>query len=310
MVVNAKFRELDILDWKVQISFTTENALTRASRNLKINSEVGLYFDGKNTEVDLFFQNRANMERDLNIFLREFEGILENDIWRIKRNKIERLDYIKVIENILDIQTIVMTSIWIDDGVFHAEFIFNRSLTREISGIILDKLVKIEGAKLEYIGPNNGFFGILEEINKRCELSIIQLEILPPKKELKMPENPMGDHWIRILKKPYSTDFIKGVYVVSGEPTKPEALTEVINNKVYEAKSDNKLLSYFISGMHVKRIPTIAAIQRLDIPDFRLWIVFPSLFRNEILKIAADAREDLPEWHPTLKELYSFKEIV
>jgi hypothetical protein len=61
--------------------------------------------------------------------------------------------------------------------------------------------------------------------------------------------------------------------------------------------------------MHVKRIPTIAAFQKLDKPVFNLWIVFPSLFRNEILKIASDAREDLPNWHPSLKSLASFKEI-
>ena len=305
----TQFKELDLLDWKLHISFSPESAITRASRKLKINSEVGLYFDGQNTEINLFFENRKEMERDLNIFLRESDGFLENEIWRVRRSIVKRFEYVELIKSLLEIPSFVLISIWIRDGIFHTQFIFNSSQSNKASDIILGKLSTIEEGKLEYVGPNNGFAGILDEIDQRCELSIAQFELLPPKKEMEMPENPMGDHWYRILKKPYGTDPIRGVYIMSEKPSKAEVMTEVIKDSVYEATTDNAFLSYFVSEMHMKRIPTIAAFQKLDKPVFNLWIVFPSLFRNEILKIASDAREDLPNWHPSLKSLASFKEI-
>lgn len=310
MGIGAEFKELDLLDWKLHISFSPESTITRASRKLKINSEVGLYFDGENTEINLFFQNRREMERDLNIFLRESDGFLENEVWRVRRNIVKRFDYIELIKSLLDIPTFVLISIWIRDGIFHTEFLFNSTQSKKASDIILGQLSEMAEGKLEYVGPNNSFSEILEEIDQRCELSVAQFELLPPAKEMKMPENPMGDHWYRILKKPYGTDPIRGVYIMTEQPTMSDVLTEVIKDRVYEATTDNAFLSYFVSEMHMKRIPTITAIQKLDKPVFLLWIVFPSLFRNEILKIASDARGDLPNWHPALKSLASLKEIM
>jgi hypothetical protein len=265
--------------------------------------------DDELTEVNMFFPKKQDMPRDLNIFLHESDGFLDDDVWRVKRNVVKKTEYIDLIRELLEIPSCVLSSIWIENGVFQTEFIFHNSQAKFISDLILEKVSNMDEVNLEFMGPNTGYMNLLREINIRCPLSVVQTQISPPEYQLEDSENPMGDKWTRIVKMPYGGGEIRAVYFMDGIPSVPSAAKEIFSGSLYESTTDNAFVSYIITEMHLKRIPAIAKIHEFSMPKFNSWIIFPSVFRNDVLKIVSNSLEDLPSWHPVLKRMVSLNDI-
>ena len=303
--------ELSILDTKIRLSILPDDELSQASDRFSISSEVGLYLIGDNAEVNLFFKSGAEMSRDLRLFLQRFDAIEKNGTWRIRRKIVKSLRFLAMIREILGLNSTVMSSFWIDHGIYRIEISFNHVELERVSKIILVKLQESDNAALEYLGPSAGFLSILAETQQRTPLSVIEIRSdSPPPVELIPENNPIGDSWTRLVKLPYGSATIDGVYITNKLTPPNSRIRETISGSLYYASSTNPFIGYISNEINSARILTVGSVQKLSGRQFTMWYILPSIFLQEFLSILSDSRPKYDDWKPYLRGIFDFSTFV
>ena len=299
--------ELSTLDTKIRLSILPDDELSQASDRFSISSEVGLYLIGDNAEVNLFFKSGAEMPRDLRLFLQRFDAIEKNGTWRIRRKIVKSLRFLVMIKELLELNSAVMSAFWIDQGTYRIEISFNHVESERVSEIVLLRLPESNNAALEYFGTSIDFLSVLEETHQRTLLSVIEIRSdSPPTAELTPENNPIGDSWTRLVKLPYGSTTIDGVYITKALLAPNGRIKETVPGSLYYASSTNPFIGYISHEMNSARILTVGSFQKLTGKQFTIWYILPSIFVREFLSILSGSRSKFSDWNPYLRGIFDF----
>lgn len=299
--------DLSSLDTKIRLSILPDDELSQASDRFSISSEVGLYLIGDSAEVNLFFKSSTDMPRDLRVFLQRFDAIEKSGTWRIRRKIVKSTRFLGMIREILGLNSTVMSAFWIEHGIYRIEISFNHVESELVSEIVLRKLPESNNAGLEYFGPSGGFLSVLSDTQKRTSLSVFEIQSdSPPPVELSPENNPIGDSWIRLVKLPYGSATIDGVYITKAKLAPNNRIRETISGSLYYTSSTNPFIGYISNEMNSARILTVGSIQRLIGKQFTIWYILPSIFVQEFLAILSGSRSKFADWKPYLRGIFDF----
>ena len=299
--------ELSALDTKIRLSILPDDELSQASDRFSISSEVGLYLIGDTAEVNLFFKRSTDMPRDLRLFLQRFDAIEKDGTWRIRRMIVKSARFLAMIREILGLNSTVMSAFWIDHGIYRIEVSFNHVESEKVSEIVLLRLPESDNAALEYFGPSSGFLSVLSETQQRTLLSVFEIRTdSPPPDELTPENNPIGDSWTRLVKLPYGSANIDGVYITKTLLAPNSRIRETISGSLYHTSSTNPFIGYISNEMNSARILTVGSIQRLIGKQFTIWYILPTIFVQEFLSILSSSRSKFADWKPYVRSIFDF----
>ena len=137
---------------------------------------MGIYVDGEKTEISIFFPDDLNMNRELFIFLNSMNAVNKNGIWRISREMEVSKDFRKLMQGLVGAQSAVLSSAWIDKGIFKVEIIFSKNRLEKISSILLKNMDQTSDVAIEYLGPSGGMKKSLEDLSNRSNVSVIEYD--------------------------------------------------------------------------------------------------------------------------------------
>ena len=274
-----------LLDWKLRLSFSPETELTNGARKYSITSEMGIYVDGEKTEISIFFPDDLNMNRELFIFLNSMNAVNKNGIWRISREMEVSKDFRKLMQGLVGAQSAVLSSAWIDKGIFKVEIIFSKNRLEKISSILLKNMDQTSDVAIEYLGPSGGMKKSLEDLSNRSNVSVIEYDFTLDQTKFEDRIDALGPNWFRIIKSPYESRTVSAVYILRDGQKVGSRLNEIIKGRLYEVDVHNPVFTEINNKIRKERIPVLLKMQSLDNGVMRYFIIHPSIFTLELLGI-------------------------
>ncbi|WP_148690030.1 hypothetical protein [Cuniculiplasma divulgatum] len=274
-----------LLDWKLRLSFSPETELTNGARKYSITSEMGIYVDGEKTEISIFFPDDLNMNRELFIFLNSMNAVNKNGIWRISREMEVSKDFRKLMQGLVGAQSAVLSSAWIDKGIFKVEIIFSKNRLEKISSILLKNMDQTSDVAIEYLGPSGGMKKSLEDLSNRSNVSVIEYDFTLDQTKFADRIDALGNSWFRIIKSPYESRTVSAVYIIRDGQKVGSRLNEIIKGRLYEVEIHNPIFTEINNKIRKERIPVLLKMQSLDNGVMRYFIIHPSIFTLELLGI-------------------------
>ncbi len=285
---------------KLRISYDPGDRLSRLSRKLGVRTPLGLLILDDRYELIMFFPRDSEKDRDLMIFINEFNGVKRNGIWRVRRRVNEGISFVKALNEIISVNSAVLSDLWISEGRFNAEIVFHEANLKEISEFVISASNTVEGFSIEYLGRNGGFEEIFSEINRKLPLSVVEIDHVAPAREVTRERNPMGDRWTRIAKIPYGYPKVAAVYFVDRDPGSSPSIRTVVPGSIYRADTDNEYVELMNGKMNDDMIGPVARIYEFDNPHFRVTGILPSMLMQDYIRVFAATLTRMSDWKPVL----------
>ena len=300
-------KKLNGLNWKLIASIEPGTEVSKASRKFDIKSEIGFHLEGNEAEINLYFPAESSTERDLAIFISKSGGILENGIWRIHRKVTKSRDYIDTVRELINIPSCVLSSVWIDKGRYFTEFLFSYRDMDSVSNSIIGFKGEQWKFNIEYLGPSEGYERILNIVDNRNPLSVIQMTLKTESSEKQLSDNLLNERWLRILKMPLGTKSIDAVYLTDGYEFKNPRIIK-IDDGVYYGKTKNEVVNEINDEIIRRNIVTLSRVQMFEDSVLKAFIIAPTVFTEEILRLISDAEKKFTDWKIELERIETLKE--
>ena len=300
-------KKLDGLNWKLIASIEPGTEVSKASRKFDIKSEIGLHLEGNEAEINLYFPAESSTERDLAIFISKSGGILENGVWRIHRKVTKSRDYIDTVRELINIPSCVLSSVWIDKGRYFTEFLFSYRDMDSVSKAIIGFKGEQWKLNIEYLGPSEGYERILNIVDNRNPLGVIQMTLRTESSEKQLTDNLLNENWLRILKMPLGTKSIDAVYLTDGYELKNPRIIK-IDDGVYYGKTKNEVINAINDEIIRRNIVTLSRVQMFEDSVLKAFIIAPTVFTEEILRLISDAEKKFTDWKIELERIETLKE--
>ena len=300
-------KKLDGLNWKLIASIEPGTEVSKASRKFDIKSEIGLHLEGNEAEINLYFPAESSTERDLAIFISKSGGILENGVWRIHRKVTKSRDYIDTVRELINIPSCVLSSVWIDKGRYFTEFLFSYRDMDTVSKAIIGFKGEQWKLNIEYLGPSEGYERILNIVDNRNPLGVIQMTLRTESSEKQLTDNLLNENWLRILKMPLGTKSIDAVYLTDGYELKNPRIIK-IDDGVYYGKTKNEVINAINDEIIRRNIVTLSRVQIFEDSGLKAFIIAPTVFTEEILRLISDTEKKFTDWKIDLERIETLKE--
>jgi hypothetical protein len=300
-------KKLDGLNWKLIASIEPETEVSKASRKFDIKSEIGFHLEGNEAEINLYFPAESSTERDLAIFISKSGGTLENGIWRIHRKVTKSIYYIDTVRELINISSCVLSSVWIYKGRYFTEFLFSYRDMDSVSKAIIGFKGEQWKLNIEYLGPSEGYERILNIVDNRNPLSVIQMTLKTESSEKQLTDNLLNERWLRILKMPLGTKSIDAVYLTDGYEFKNPRIIK-IDDGVYYGKTKNEVVNAINDEIIRRNIVTLSRVQMFEDSVLKTFIIAPTVFTEEILRLISDAEKKFTDWKIELERIETLKE--
>ena len=300
-------KKLNGLNWKLIASIEPGTEVSKASRKFDIKSEIGFHLEGNEAEINLYFPAESSTERDLAIFISKSGGILENGIWRIHRKVTKSRDYIDTVRELINIPSCVLSSVWIDKGRYFTEFLFSYRDMDTVSKAIIGFKGEQWKLNIEYLGPSEGYERILNIVDNRNPLGVIQMTLRTESSEKQLTDNLLNENWLRILKMPLGTKSIDAVYLTDGYELKNPRIIK-IDDGVYYGKTKNEVINAINDEIIRRNIVTLSRVQIFEDSGLKAFIIAPTVFTEEILRLISDAEKKFTDWKIELERIETLKE--
>ena len=274
-----------LLDWKLRLSFSPKTDLTNGARKYSITSEMGIYVDGEITEISIFFPDDPKMNRELFIFLNSMDGVNKNGIWRISRKIEVSKDFREMMQGLVGVQSAILSSAWIENGIYRVEIIFSKVRLEKISSVLLKNLDQTSDVAIDYLGPSGGMKKSLEDLDKRSNVSVIEYDFTLDQTKFADRIDALGPNWFRIIKSPYESRTVSAVYILRDGQKVGSRLNEIIKGRLYEVDVNNPVFTEINNKIRKERIPVLLKMHALENGIMRYFIILPSIFSLELLGI-------------------------
>ena len=300
-------KKMDRLNWKLIASIEPGTEVSMASRKFGIKSEIGFHLEGKEAEINLYFPDGPDIERDLSIFISKSGGVLENGIWRIHRKVTKSREYIDTVRELLDVPSCVLSSVWLDKGRYFTEFLFSYTEISSVSEAILRFRGDRWKFNVDYLGPSEGYERILKIVDGRNPLSVIQMSLRAKSDEKQVGDNLVDESWLRILKMPLETQSIGAVYLTDGPELHNKKIRKITDG-VYYGKTKNEVVNAINMEIIGRNIVTLSRVQIFENPDLKAYIVAPSIFTDELIRLLSSIAQQFTGWKIDLERIETLRE--
>lgn len=293
------------LDMQCVITISNEFPIERFSREFKLfipgttiigEDKVGLLY---------YLPDLADEKRDVSIFLRSFKARKNNDTWIIYTNSkvFPQLNFFK---ELVSIPSIVFDTMYLEDGVHNFFFRFHHNYTHEVSKTLLGPMAP-ESMSVEYFGKSGGIASVIDRIKEKQNISCIKVRSKPPDEETKEKRNPIqAGKWFREVKANFSKVNVRSVYFVDEQLKKLDDnnVVEISRDEgIYEAKTENSLLSFLSQISDEIPLPSIRRTQYYDGHSFTMNSIIPEHFKKEYLNKVSKSIDMFPEWEIILTKV-------
>ncbi|MCL4315236.1 MAG: hypothetical protein M1454_05900 [Candidatus Thermoplasmatota archaeon] len=307
--VNIMLDMIQRLDWRLRINVEPNPKLSELSRKFGVRSEVGLILYGEQPETILFFPNNVEKNRELRIFLQEFDAIESSGVWTVRLKNSRDETFIRLIYGLLEIPSVVLSGFSLLEGLYYIDFIFNSVDLPGVSKTLSDNLKNDSSEILiDYLGRSNGVNEMLQIVNSRTPLSLFEIDMTPPAEEMKPEKNPMGDKWFRILKTPFGSINVEGLYFVDSEPVFNGGVVEIIKRSMYRTTTKNSFLRSINDRINKSRVVSVLAFQNFNAGSFKVFFVVPTVFKKRFFNILLDVMEQEKDWSPKISQIANITE--
>ena len=304
------FNKINKLDYELRLSFTTETSISELSQKFSINAFTGIRIGEKKVEFTYFFPEDTSQSREIGVFLRQFDAIKNEGVWRVKVEDDSSANYVVMIRDMLSVSSAAMTGIWLINGKYHVGFVFHHSELPAITGIIHGNRKSVAGFSIDYLGKSEGFAKIVAGINDRIKLNVAYVELVAPEEELSEINNPMRNHWIRVLKTPYGSEKVQGIFIPSETPTKKHGIHTIVDGELYSATTGNSYLKFMNSKKNSERVVTMWSFQKFDDGILTIVEIIPSAMTAEWMRIFSESVKAASGWKPSLSYFSDFSEWI
>ena len=304
----SSLKVFDKLDCQVKISYRPESKFAEASKKFKIEAFVGISFGRDSTESTFVISEGSQLNRDVTMFLRQYNAFEKDGIWRIRRETREPDVSVEIARDILGVPSAVLTDMWLSEGCYRAGFVFHHSHLKQVSDVLTRHEMNKSNLIIDYLGPTEGFASILNRINSEMELYVAEVRHTAPAEELKSPVNPTGPRWFRILKNPYGSYAPIGIYITDRPPEESPLVTPIAREGIYMANSDNSYSKYMNREANERKVVTIGRFHDFSNPDFRVTVFMPAILAKEWLEIWDSSLDTFSSWKPSLEAFLPFSE--
>ncbi len=310
-IVNSElFNKINKLDYELRLSFTTGTSISGLSKKFSISAITGIRIGGKKVEFTYFFPEDASRSREIGIFLRQFDAIKSKGVWRVKVEDDSSADYVVMIRDMLSVNSAALTGIWLINGKYHIGFVFHHSELPAIASIIHRNMKSVAGFSIDYLGGSEGFAKLVSGINDRIKLNVAYIDLIAPEEELTENNNPMKNHWIRVLKTPYGSEKVQGIFIPSESPAKKQGIHTIVDGELYSATTGNSYLKFMNSKKNSERVVTMWSFQKFDDGILTIVEIMPSAMTAEWMRIFSESVKASSEWKPSLSYFSDFSEWI
>ncbi|MHB1709254.1 MAG: hypothetical protein ACYCT2_07255 [Thermoplasmataceae archaeon] len=158
------------------ISFSGNSPLFEYSRAHNLYAPVIIRRIEGSLFLTLSISGSVPISNSTGFFLRKFNAEEEGGSWYVKY-PVESFDENKIIEQINEMPSVIMGYLYLKNGRFFADFRFHRSMSLEISSLLMNYLEKNGESAIESIVSNSGEIPFLKEMNALIPLSLITYSI-------------------------------------------------------------------------------------------------------------------------------------
>ncbi len=186
---------------------------------------------------------------------------------------------------LVGVQSAILSSAWIENGIYRVEIIFSKSKLEKISSVILKNLDQTSDVAIEYLGPSGGIKKSLEDLGSRSNVSVIEYDFTLDQTKFADRIDALGTNWFRIIKSPYESRIVSAVYILRDGQKVGSRLNEIIKGRLYEVDVHNPVFTEINNKIRKERIPVLLKMQALENGIMRYFIILPSIFSLELLGI-------------------------
>ncbi len=297
------FREIrDILDMKLVLSVHTGTPIEKFAAENGMFIPASLVVSPDYVGSLYFFDDRAVEGRNVDIFLkasraRELKG--KQTLFTSDRVYPQ---YKFFGRELLDLPSVIIDAHFVEGPSHHFHFRFHSSMIARVSELVTSSHAP-EGMSVEYLGPNVPDRDIMSYMAGRMSLAYVSLVSTPPDRMLGSQENPLRvTEWKRETKYIRTDGKIRSIYYLDRPlETVPANVTEIYRDRrIYEAESENPVLSEIARLSPHITIPALNRSQSLSGNRFEMQCVGPAMFKQEFMERVKAARDRYPEWNIVL----------
>ena len=248
----------------------------------------------------LYFFDKSMLEgRDMDIFLRAYGARESNGKYTLFASDRTFPQYRFFGRSLLDLPSVIPDAHFVDGCCHYFHFRFHSSMIGKVSELMLSEEVPA-GMSIEYLGKSDPDHDVVDFVSGKVPLNFVSIVSRPPDIELFSSErNPIqSGEWKRETKYLRTDGKIRSIFYID-KPLEeiPPGVVEISREEgIYEAETENPVLSE-IAGLspHIT-LPALSRSQSLSGERFEMQCVGPSMFERELMERIKAAKDKFPDW--------------
>lgn len=288
------------LDYCLTLSTKPATKLAQYSEKFSVSGHIGAFIENGLINLIYYFPLRVSETREGSIFLQEFNAENNGDMWTVKRVVDEGTQkFAEACLNIIKMKTSVLDIIMLQNGTFYVNIIFNHSILKNVSDVILNEISNLN-AKIEYFGPRLSENTMIELLKNTMPLSYVQLSVRPPSETKGEINKLLGNRWYKRLKMPLSLLDLSGFVVTGDNLPVTEIKDPVPDDHAFETAYATKIVREILNGCVNERIVATGITEMMENDTIFMEFYLPEFMINRFVGIVSVVSESNPDWHLSL----------
>lgn len=288
------------LDYCLTLSTKPATKLAQYSEKFSVSGHIGAFIENGLINLIYYFPLRVSETREGSIFLQEFNAENNGDMWTVKRVVDEGTQkFAEACLNIIKMKTSVLDIIMLQNGTFYVNIIFNHSILKNVSDVILNEISNLN-AKIEYFGPRLSENTMIELLKNTMPLSYVMLSERPPSEIKEEINKLLGNRWYKRLKMPLSLLDLSGFVVTGDNLPVTEIKDPVPDDHAFETAYATKIIREILNGCVNERIVATGITEMMEDDTIFMEFYLPEFMINRFVGIVSVVSESNPDWHLSL----------
>lgn len=268
---------------------------------------MGISMEKDSLSLTFIFPRDLIMKGQNVVFSKHFRVHEKGNSLILQRQLERNRKLVYFMNSILKTNSVILRNAYLENGRYFFTFLFSSSQSRDVSDVLVQHADEVADFRINYLGPSDRFF-LNDESNRNLIVVIIQS--VPEPDQTGMENNPMGSEWLRMVKLPYGSSNVEGVYMFQDSAEAPSSGSGVINSKMYSTVTENEVLEYMTKRFLEESVVTENQIHLLHEGKFYIYMTMQELFRIEFIKIFNEICSKYPRWNLSLLQLENMYEYM
>ncbi len=291
------------LDYCITLSTRPATKLAQYSEKFSVSGHVGAFVENGSINLIYYFPLRVSETREGSIFLQEFNADKKGDMWTIERTVDEGTQkFADACLKIIRMESSVLDIIFLQNGTFYVNIIFNHSILQQVSDVILNEISQLN-AKMEYFGQRKGASSTIELLKNLMPLSYVMLSVKPPAEISQEINKLLGNKWFKRLKMPLSITDLSGFVVKGDSLSDQEVSDQVPNEHAFETAFATKIIKEILNGCINERIVATGITEMMNNGIVSMEFYLPEFMLNPFISIVSKVSKSNPSWNLSLSSV-------